>query len=82
MLAAVADTHTLIWYLYGDMRLSSTARNFIEQVNLEGQYIGVSSITLVEMVYLIEKGRIAAESFTKTATLLNDPLSVFVEIPY
>ena len=26
MICAVADTHTLIWYLYNDARLSSTAR--------------------------------------------------------
>lgn len=30
MIRAVADTHTVIWYLYADGRLSANARNTIE----------------------------------------------------
>ena len=29
MIQAVADTHTVIWYLFADSRLSLTARNTI-----------------------------------------------------
>jgi PIN domain nuclease of toxin-antitoxin system len=29
--AAVADTHTSVWYVFNDPRLSKTARQFIEQ---------------------------------------------------
>ena len=36
---------------------------------------------MVEMVYLIERGKIPAESFTRFARLLNNPRAVFTEIP-
>ena len=32
MICAVADTHTIIWYLFADPRLSATAHNTIETV--------------------------------------------------
>ncbi|HZS86116.1 MAG TPA: type II toxin-antitoxin system VapC family toxin [Chloroflexota bacterium] len=80
MLAGVADTHTLIWYLYADPRLSPTAKRFIEAAAADGDQIGLSSITLIEMVYLIEKGRIASESFSRLAAVLEKPGSLFIEI--
>jgi len=73
MNAAVADTHTIIWYLYADVRLSVTAKNTIDAAINTGDIILVSAITLVEMVYLIEKGRIAAEAFTRVVNILSDP---------
>jgi len=81
MVGGIADTHAVIWYTFSDSRLSSNARSFITSANLNGDHIGVSSITLIEMVYLIEKGRIAAESFTRLVTALEAPQSEFVEIP-
>ncbi len=70
MISAVADTHTVIWYLYDDARISEKAKKFIEATKEQGKQIGISIITLVEMVYLIEKGRIENRAFTK----LNDEL--------
>ena len=58
MLRAVADTHAVIWYIFGDARLSVTARNTIEQIAAEGNQVAFSSITLAEIVYLSERGRI------------------------
>lgn len=58
MLRAVLDTHTLIWYLYGDSRLSSTARDFIEQTELNDDQLALSSISLSEILYLSERNRI------------------------
>lgn len=46
MLRAVADTHAVIWYIFGDARLSVTARNTIEQIAAEGNQVAFSSITL------------------------------------
>ncbi len=79
MLAAVIDTHALIWYLYGDPRLSSRAKEFIFRANDSGNQVAVSSISLVEMVYLIEKRRIAAESLSLVAANLNDPDNLLTE---
>ena len=58
-IVAVADTHAVIWYLYGDSRLSARARQVFEDAAHQGNVVSLSSITLAEIVYLIEKGRIA-----------------------
>jgi PIN domain nuclease of toxin-antitoxin system len=77
----VADTHTIIWYLSRDNRLSAYAKQFLESSTQNGDQIGISSITLVEIVYLIEKGRIAAESLTSLASRFEEQFSMFLEIP-
>lgn len=43
--------------------------------------VAVADITLIEMVYLIEKGRISAESFTRLAIAIEDSQSVFASQP-
>ncbi len=77
---AVADTHTLLWYLFENPKLSQRAKDFLDQSAQSGSQIAVSSISLIEMVYLIEKGRIPAESLTRTIAVLDDPEEVFAEI--
>jgi PIN domain nuclease of toxin-antitoxin system len=82
MIRAVADTHVAIWYLYASPRLSATARTFIEGAASAGEQIAISSITLAEMVYLIEKGRIDAASLDRLITALDTTKAVLVEIPF
>jgi PIN domain nuclease of toxin-antitoxin system len=81
MIVAVVDTHAIIWYLAADPRLSSTAKKFIDVATTNGDEIAVSSITLIELVYLIEKGRIPAQRYSQLAQTLGEPESLFVEIP-
>jgi PIN domain nuclease of toxin-antitoxin system len=81
MLVAVADTHTVIWYLAADVHLSRTAQQFINQTALNGDQIGISGISFIEIVYLIDKGRIPANTFNKLISELNKPESLFLEIP-
>jgi len=81
MVSAIADTHTVIWYLYDDARISEKAKKFFESTKEKGNQIGISTITLVEIVYLIEKGRIKKNAFTKLNSKLKDNKSVLVEIP-
>jgi PIN domain nuclease of toxin-antitoxin system len=81
MIAGVADTHTVIWYLAPDARLSSTARSFIDSAFSSGSQIGIASISLVEMVYLIERGRIPAESLSRLGRELQAARPAFVEVP-
>ncbi len=81
MIAAVADTHAAIWYLSADPCLSTSAKQFMDASVENGDEVGIASITLVEMIYLIEKNRIAPLHFSELAQLLNDPASIFVEIP-
>ena len=53
IIEALADTHAVLWYLIKDIRLSSTARATIEQSFARGNAIGISTISLDEIVYLI-----------------------------
>jgi PIN domain nuclease of toxin-antitoxin system len=82
MARAIADTHTVIWYLYNDARLSPTARTWIEDAAADGEQIALSSITLAEMVYLIEKSRIDAAALTRLIAELDAADSVLIEIPF
>ncbi|MEH2398032.1 hypothetical protein [Nostoc sp.] len=59
MLRAVADTHAVIWYIFGDSGLSTTAQNTIAQIASSGDQVAFSLIRLAEIVYLSEKGRIS-----------------------
>jgi len=61
MIAGVADTHTALWYLFNDARLSVAAGDFIDQAAAAGSRMVVSSISLAEIVYLIEKNRLPGE---------------------
>lgn len=79
MIVGVADTHAAIWYIYNDPRLSNAARLFIENAAADSNNIAVSSISLIEIVYLIEKARIAAETFTRLTKALDNSDSVFIE---
>lgn len=81
MIRAVADTHAVIWYLYNDARLSPVARAWIEGAVEAGEQIALSTITLAEMVYLVEKGRIDAAALSRLATALDESSAVLVEIP-
>ena len=71
MVGVVADTHALIWYLLDSPRLSETASAQFEECLATGTRVGISSISIVEVIYLIEKGRIPAA----TLPLLKESLS-------
>ncbi len=82
MLRAVADTHAVIWYIFRDVRLSATARNTIEQIAAEGNQVAFSSITLAEIVYLSERGRIDAATLDRLLRAINSENALLVEIPF
>jgi len=60
MPAVVVDTHAIVWYLSGDPRLSSRAADALDSATAAGELIHVPSICLVELTYLVEKGRLPA----------------------
>jgi PIN domain nuclease of toxin-antitoxin system len=82
MTIAVADTHTVVWYLFNNPKLSVTARRTIENGLRDGNQIGVSSITLAEMVYLVEKDRIPRNALAELLKALSDPEHPLREIPF
>ncbi len=81
MLRAVADTHTVLWYLAGDPRLSQRARAVIDEAALVGDQVGVSAITLAETVYLSEKGRVHPAALERVLGAIDHPSSVLRELP-
>lgn len=81
MIRAVADTHAMLWYLYDDPRLSQAARELMDAVDAAGDQIAISSVTLAELVYLVEKGRIASEAWQRVMAIVQQPNAALVEIP-
>jgi PIN domain nuclease of toxin-antitoxin system len=81
VIQAIADTHTIIWYLLADPRLSANARTTIDAAATANAHIGVSSISLVELVYLQEKGRIGLTLLASVLAELRRPGAVLVEVP-
>lgn len=77
--AGVADTHTALWYLFGDARLSAVARSFIFEAAKARHSIAISSISLAELVYLVEKGRLPVVAYEEIARAIADPDHVFIE---
>jgi PIN domain nuclease of toxin-antitoxin system len=82
MIAGVADTHTALWYLFNDGRLSGAAGDFIDKAAAAGSQIVVSSISLAEIVYLIEKNRLPANAYVDLKAALDDQDHVFKEAPF
>jgi len=80
MVVGVLDTHTILWFLSGDPRLSVTARDFITNASAAGNDLAISSIKLIEMVYLIEKGKVPAGRFTQIIQMTRQPGAGLVEI--
>ena len=60
MAAVLADTHAILWYLTADARISRAATAAMDSATTAGDPIFVSAITMVEIQYLVEKGRLSA----------------------
>jgi PIN domain nuclease of toxin-antitoxin system len=82
MILAIADTHATIWYLFSDPRLGRAASAFIDATVARGDHIGVSAISIAEMVHLIEKGRIPANAPNDLHAVTVDPKAVLRHVPF
>lgn len=76
MITAIADTHTANWYLFSDERLGRLASAFIDMTIASGDHIGISAISLAEMVYLIEEKRISVTALDDVLIAITDPKNV------
>ena len=81
MSAVVADTHTVLWYLSADPRLSICAKAAMEAATDEGEPIFIPTICMVEATYLIEKNRIASLAMARLDLAVNQPGSAFRPAP-
>lgn len=81
MTSVVADTHTLIWYVFDLQRLSDAGLIALEQAVNTGNPIYVSAITIIEIAYLVEKGRFVEEILTRILNALDDPNIGIILVP-
>jgi PIN domain nuclease of toxin-antitoxin system len=81
MTALVSDTHSAIWYLENSPQLSNPAEKAMDDAAAAGKPIYVSSISLVEMIYLIEKKRLPAKDWLNLMRALRSPMSSFELVP-
>jgi PIN domain nuclease of toxin-antitoxin system len=73
MPAVVADTHAAVWYLTNSPKLSGVAARALDQASAGGDPILIPSISLVELTYLVEKGRVPAEARKRLVDVLAQP---------
>jgi PIN domain nuclease of toxin-antitoxin system len=76
---AVADTHTALWHLFDDPRLSEAAEAAISEAAARRYKIAISTISLAEVIYLIEKNRLPPSAYDELTLALADPQNVFTE---
>jgi PIN domain nuclease of toxin-antitoxin system len=81
MAAVVVDTHAAVWYLLNAQSLSSNAQKAMDEAVQAGDPVYVSSISLVEVVYLVEKGKLPAVVLDRLTHALSEPDSGFVIAP-
>lgn len=81
MPSVVIDTHAAIWYLLKSPRISQTAFSVMEQVCQSGDNIFLSSISLVEVFYLVEKARISRDALDRLLVGITDPASGWILTP-
>ena len=81
MPGVVADTHTIVWYLSKDSRLSLAAHEALTMATTVGDLIHIPSICLVELTYLAEKGRLPSAARDALIEALDDPASPCTLVP-
>src|SRR5713226_459925 len=57
----VADTHSLVWYMTDDPKLSREAKEIFQRADNAEEIVFIPCIVFFELVYLIEKRKIAAD---------------------
>jgi len=75
MADVVIDTHAIVWYLAGDPQLSAKAVQALRSATAAGDVIHVPSVCLVELTYLVEKGRLPAIARDRLIQALDHPAS-------
>lgn len=57
-MSALLDMQAVVWMLFSPDKLSETARQAIDNANQNGDTLYVSALSLVELAFLVEKGRL------------------------
>jgi PIN domain nuclease of toxin-antitoxin system len=70
------DTHVAIWYFVAPQNLSVAATAATAAAEATGT-IYVSAVTIIELIYLVEKGRIPKDVLDLLRAALDDPTTAF-----
>ena len=81
MTSLVLDTHAVVWYLAAPAQLSPAARRAVTDTSAAGESLFLPSISIVELIYLIEKGRIPHAVLDLIIRELDDPSSPLRLVP-
>jgi PIN domain nuclease of toxin-antitoxin system len=71
MSSVVVDTHAIIWSLFQPHKLSAPAQQALSATVDSGAPIYVATITLVEIRYLMEKGKIPSTTLGRLEVMLD-----------
>lgn len=80
-MSAVLDTHAAIWYLLDTSNLSDQIYSLIDGAAARGAPTYISAVSLVEVVYLVERGRIAADAFDRFVDSVGQENPSFAVVP-
>jgi PIN domain nuclease of toxin-antitoxin system len=78
---AVLDTHAAIWYLLDTSQLPSGVFDLIDQAAANGTPTYISAISIIEIIYLAERGRIVANALEQLVAELNRDNPAFSVVP-
>src|SRR5438105_12394818 len=81
MTDVLADTHVIIWLLTEPGQLSPAAAKVLKDATDANWPIRISVISLVEMLYLVEKDRINSATLADLSDLLGKSDSPFEILP-
>ena len=77
----VADTHSILWYLAKDRRLSKRARSVFQAAKEDLAQILVPSIVLVEAIFLMQRRRTPETQVLKLFELSDDAGASICVVP-
>src|SRR5688500_10723149 len=77
----LADTQAVVWYLANPSLLSSAADQALTAAEAAGGRIFISTISLIEVRYLVEKGKLAAAVWTSLWVAVTDPARPLASVP-
>jgi PIN domain nuclease of toxin-antitoxin system len=81
MASIIIDTHVIIWYFREPEKLSELAINSIDNAIFEGHCVYISAISIIEIIFLVEKRRLPLIALERLLTELNNYNSRLTLVP-
>lgn len=76
----VADTHAIVWALSDPTRLSAPALAALTAAQASGRIL-TATVTLVELTYLVERGRVGRAVLDRLWAAVRDPAEPLEALP-